>query len=95
MVVCVLSLINDIELNTIVLYLWGIPSIAFLDGGTIMVEQASVTLGNSEIALVLVSSAIIFFFTGKKIWFHFFPQSIQEDLVVFSKPAEDVSSNAE
>jgi hypothetical protein len=40
-----------------------------------MVDQTAVSLGNSEIALVLVSSAIIFFFTGKKIWQHFFNQA--------------------
>ena len=36
-----------------------------------MVTQTAVSLGNSEIALILVSSALIFFFTGKKIWRHF------------------------
>jgi hypothetical protein len=36
-----------------------------------MVEQAPLVIGGSELALIVVSSVIIFFFTGKKIYQHF------------------------
>ena len=36
-----------------------------------MVEQAPLAIGSSEIALIIVSSVLIFFFTGKKIYLHF------------------------
>lgn len=36
-----------------------------------MVEQSPLVIGNSELGLVLLSSVIIFFFTGKKIVQHF------------------------
>ncbi len=36
-----------------------------------MVEQPDLILGNSEIGVVLLSTLIIFIFTGKKIWKHY------------------------
>lgn len=36
-----------------------------------MIEQTPLAIGSSEITLVVLSSLIIFFFTGKKIVQHF------------------------
>lgn len=36
-----------------------------------MVEQTALAVGNSEIALIVLSSVLIMFFTGKKIVQHF------------------------
>ena len=36
-----------------------------------MVEQTALAVGNSEIALIVLSSVLILFFTGKKIVQHF------------------------
>jgi len=36
-----------------------------------MIEQAPIVIGDSELALIIVSSVLIFVFTGKKIVQHF------------------------